>query len=75
LTALEPPAWWEIAFQVRPWWRHLSVLETDGSVLRTVSYMAERYLDAGGEAFVGGDGDGDGGSVTNPRPDGTSERF
>ena len=40
----EPPSWQEIASQGRPWWERLSVLDSHGSVLRTVSYMAEQYL-------------------------------
>ena len=39
------PSWWQIAVQVQPWWEQLAVVGRDGSVLRTVSYMAERYLE------------------------------
>lgn len=39
-----PLGWQEIAARIRPIWDHLIVLDKDGSVLRTISHMAERYL-------------------------------
>jgi len=38
------PGWQEIALEVRPWWDRLTLVGKDGSVLRSVSYLAERYL-------------------------------
>ncbi len=37
------PRWQDIATEVRPWWDRLTVVGQDGSVLRSVSYLAERY--------------------------------
>ncbi len=39
------PRWQDIATEVRPWWDRLTVVGQDGSVLRSVSYLAERYLE------------------------------
>jgi hypothetical protein len=39
------PQWEEIASQVAPWWQQLMIVEGDGSLLRSVSYMAETYLE------------------------------
>lgn len=39
------PRWQDIATEERPWWDRLTVVGQDGSVLRSVSYLAERYLE------------------------------
>ena len=41
----EAPRWQDIASEVRPWWDRLTVVGKDGSVLRSMSYLAERYLE------------------------------
>jgi hypothetical protein len=47
-----PPQWEEIASQVQPWWQQLMVVEGDGSLLRSVSYMAQTYLEITGAGLV-----------------------
>jgi uncharacterized protein YkwD len=39
------PRWQDIATLARPWWDRLSVVSQDGSVLRSLSYLSERYLE------------------------------
>ena len=39
------PRWQDIATEVRPWWDRLTVVGQDGSVLRSVSFLTERYLE------------------------------
>jgi hypothetical protein len=51
-TPVSPPQWEEIASQVAPWWQRLMVVEADGSLLRSVSYMAETYLETTTTDFV-----------------------
>ncbi len=54
-VASGPPSWREIASLVRPTWERLMVLDGEGSMLRLVSYTAERYLALTRGAFVTGD--------------------
>ena len=46
------PRWQDIATLARPWWDQLTVVSRDGSVLRSVSYLAERYME-GNRARLG----------------------
>ncbi len=46
----------EIASQVSPAWSRLMVVEGDGSLLRSLSYMAETYLELQGASLVQTDG-------------------
>jgi uncharacterized protein YkwD len=62
------PSWWQIAVQVQPWWDRLTVVERDGAVLRTVSYMAERYLEFKTANLVRGPGD-DGKAIVSLVPE------
>lgn len=39
------PRWQDIAPGVRPWWDQLTVVGPDGSVLRSISYLSERFLE------------------------------
>ena len=57
-TPTTPPTWREIVSQVWPWWQRLTVVGAERSVLRTVSYMAERYLVVNHGTFVQRDGRG-----------------
>lgn len=41
----QAPRWEEIAAGMRPWWDRLTIVSKDGSVLRSVSYLAGRYLE------------------------------
>ena len=50
----EPPDWQDIASEVRPWWDRLTVVGKDGLVLRSMSYLAERYLERRTSQLVGG---------------------
>ncbi|HET9476588.1 MAG TPA: CAP domain-containing protein [Dehalococcoidia bacterium] len=40
-----PPRWQDIAADMRPWWDQLTVVGADGSVLRSLSYLAEQLLE------------------------------
>lgn len=56
LTAGSPPHWRQIAVWVEPWWRRLMVFGHEPSLLRVVSYLAEKYLTAGRQGLASGDG-------------------
>jgi uncharacterized protein YkwD len=49
------PAWWEIAVEVRPWWDRLTMVDQNGAVLRSLSYLAGRYLEYKMGSFVHSD--------------------
>ncbi len=40
----EMPRWQIIASEVKPWWQDLGLGDSGDSILRSVAYMAERYL-------------------------------
>lgn len=46
------PRWWQIAAQVRTWWDRLTLVDTEHSVLQTVSYLAQKYLEIRGGNFI-----------------------
>jgi len=47
-----PPTSGEIAQQLQPSWERFMIIESDGSVLRSLSFMAETYLELRSESFV-----------------------
>lgn len=47
-----PPRWWQIAQWIEPWWRRLTVVGRQDSLLKTLSYLTERYLAAQAAPFV-----------------------
>jgi len=40
-----PPSVDEIVSELEPWWDELTIVDSDGSLLRSVSYFAQRYLE------------------------------
>lgn len=53
VSATAPPQWRQIAQWVEPWWRQLMVVGREPSLLRVVSYLAEKYLSVGRHGLVG----------------------
>jgi hypothetical protein len=43
-TPAPVPEWQAIALEFEPWWDRLTVVE-DGTMLNTVSFFAQRYLE------------------------------
>jgi hypothetical protein len=43
--------------QVQPWWQRLIVIEQDGAMLRTLSHVAESYLEIRSGTAVSNDPD------------------
>ncbi len=46
------PGWTQILSQVQPWWDRLMAIEKDGSVLRSLSHLAESYLELTSDGIV-----------------------
>jgi hypothetical protein len=44
-TPVPAPEWNQIMTQVQPWWDRLMVVDEDGTFLRTMSHVAENYLE------------------------------
>ncbi len=55
-TPVPAPEWSQIMTQVQPWWDRLIVIKEDGSLLRTVSHVAESYLEVKTGSAVRADG-------------------